>query len=68
MYDSDVRVNQNLPEYGKFVEIKEALFKFQLERNYFTSTPYELTLVAAANSSSGATGMYASMDWEEVSR
>jgi hypothetical protein len=48
--------------------LKEALFKFQLERNYFTSTPYELTLVAAANSSSGATGMYASMDWEEISR
>ena len=23
MYNSDVRVNQNLPEYGKFVEIKE---------------------------------------------
>ena len=48
--------------------LKEALFKFQLERNYFTSTPYELTLVAAANSSSGSTGMYASMDWEEISR
>jgi hypothetical protein len=48
--------------------LKEALFKFQLERNYFTSTPYELTLVAAANSSSGTTGMYASMDWEEISR
>jgi hypothetical protein len=48
--------------------LKEALFKFQLERNYFTSTPYELTLVAAANSSSGTTGMFASMDWEEVSR
>jgi hypothetical protein len=48
--------------------LKEALFKFQLERNYFTSTPYELTLVAAANSSSGTTGLYASMDWEEISR
>lgn len=48
--------------------LKEALFKFQLERNYFTSTPYELTLVAAANNSSGTTGMYASMDWEEISR
>ena len=48
--------------------LKEALFKFQLERNYFTSTPYELTLVAAANSSSGTTGMWASMDWEEISR
>jgi hypothetical protein len=48
--------------------LKEALFKFQLERNYFTSTPYELTLVAAVNSSSGTTGMFASMDWEEISR
>jgi hypothetical protein len=50
--------------------LKEALFKFQLERNYFTSTPYELTLVAAVNDTGGAggTGMYASMDWEEVSR
>jgi hypothetical protein len=48
--------------------LKEALFKFQLERNFFTSTPYELTLVAGANSSSGTTGIYASMDWEEISR
>jgi hypothetical protein len=50
--------------------LKEALFKFQLERNYFTSTPYELTLVAAINDIGGAggTGMWASMDWEEISR
>ena len=48
--------------------LKEALFKFQLERNSFTSTPYELTLVAGINTSSGTTGMYASMDWEEISR
>jgi hypothetical protein len=50
--------------------LKEALFKFQLERNYFTSTPYELTLVAAINDTGGAggTGMWASMDWEEISR
>lgn len=48
--------------------LKEALFKFQLERNIFTGTPYELTLVAAINSSSGTTGLLASMDWEEVSR
>jgi hypothetical protein len=50
--------------------LKEALFKFQLERNYFTSFPYELTLVAAINDTGGAggTGMWASMDWEEVSR
>jgi hypothetical protein len=50
--------------------LKEALFKFQLERNYFISTPYELTLVAAVNDTGGAggTGMWASMDWEEISR
>jgi len=47
--------------------LKEALFKFQLERNIFTSTPYELTLVAAADDTAQA-GMYASMDWEEISR
>jgi hypothetical protein len=46
--------------------LKEALFKFQLEREPFTSTPYELTLVSAA-SSNGA-NIYASMDFEEISR
>lgn len=46
--------------------LKEALFKFQLERNAFTNTPYELTLVCASNTA-GA-DVYASMDWEEVSR
>jgi hypothetical protein len=46
--------------------LKEALFKFQLERNSLTNTPYELTLVAAA-SVNGA-DIYASMDWEEVTR
>jgi hypothetical protein len=53
--------------------LKEALFKFQLERNSFTSTPYELTLVAAVNDTGGGgpgvnSAIYASMDWEEVSR
>ena len=46
--------------------LKEALFKFQLERNGFTGTPYELTLACASNTA-GA-DVYASMDWEEVSR
>jgi len=46
--------------------LKEALFKFQLERNGLTSTPFELTLVAAADTN-GA-DIYASMDWEEISR
>ncbi len=46
--------------------LKEALFKFQLERNGLTSTPFELTLVAATDNA-GA-DIYASMDWEEISR
>ena len=46
--------------------LKEALFKFQLERNSFTSTPFELTLVASASTATEL--IYASMDWEEVSR
>jgi hypothetical protein len=47
--------------------LKEALFKFQLERNNLTKTPYEITLVAATDTENGS-GMFASMDWEEISR
>lgn len=46
--------------------LKEALFKFQLERNGLTSTPFELTLVIASNS--GSDTVVASMDWEEITR
>jgi hypothetical protein len=46
--------------------LKEALFKFQLERDGLTETPQELTLCAVA-SSNGA-DIYASMDWEEITR
>ena len=46
--------------------LKEALFSFQLERNSFTSTPFEITLVASASTNTEL--IYASMDWEEVSR
>jgi hypothetical protein len=45
---------------------KEALFKFQLERNSLTTTPLELTLAVASDSSNDT--LLASMDWEEVSR
>jgi hypothetical protein len=45
--------------------LKEALFKFQLERDGLTGTPYELTLVASANANAD---IHASMDWEEISR
>ncbi len=46
--------------------LKEALFKFQLERNGLTKTPYELTLVVASDTA-GA-DVFASLDWEEISR
>ena len=46
--------------------LKEALFKFQLERNGLTSTPEELTLEIA--SGTNTQGVFASMDWEEISR
>lgn len=46
--------------------LKQALFAFQLERDPFTATPYELTLTAAAASNSDQ--VLASLDWEEVSR
>ena len=46
--------------------LREALFKFQLERNGLTNTPYELTLCAAA--SFAGLDIYASMDWEEITR
>lgn len=46
--------------------LKEALFKFQLERNGLTGTPFELTLCAA--SQTAGADIYASMDWEEITR
>ena len=46
--------------------LKEALFKFQLERNGLTATPYELSLVVTA--SVATSNVHASMDWEEISR
>ena len=46
--------------------LKEALFKFQLERDALNGTPYELSLVASSNAA-GA-DIHGSMDWEEISR
>ena len=45
--------------------LKEALFKFQLERDTFTSTAFELTLVVASD---GGGSIFASLDFEEISR
>lgn len=46
--------------------LKEALFKFQLERDIFTASAFELTVIAAASANNS--GIYVSMDFEEISR
>lgn len=46
--------------------LKEALFKFQLQRNGLTGTPEPLTI--AMSGSVNTISALASMDWEEISR
>jgi hypothetical protein len=46
--------------------LKEALFKFQLERDGLAGTPYELSLLLSASAATST--VHASMDWEEISR
>jgi hypothetical protein len=46
--------------------LKEALFKFQLERNGLTNTPRTLTLAASAGTNTQT--CFGSMDWEEITR
>jgi len=46
--------------------LKQALFANQLERDAFTATPYEITIVVAGAANSVT--CFASLDWEEVSR
>ena len=46
--------------------LKEALFKFQLERDSFTSTPEILTITLSADTDTQ--DAFASMDWEEITR
>ena len=51
---------------GSIDILKEALFKFQLERNGLTGTPLELSIVATCDKDDK--DVHASMDWEEISR
>jgi hypothetical protein len=46
--------------------LKEALFKFQLERNGLTGTPHELCLAVTASTDTEV--VHGSLDWEEISR
>lgn len=55
--------NQGSPPLDIF---KDALFRFQLERNGLTSTAYELSLVVSTNNAGSP--VYGAIDWEEVSR
>jgi len=48
--------------------LKEALFANQLERNSFTGVAKQLIVEAAVQTTSGGEGIYASLDWEEISR
>lgn len=50
---------------GSIELLKEALFTFQLQRNTFTSTAYEITLCCT---SLNGGSVFASIDWEEISR
>jgi hypothetical protein len=48
---------------------KSSLFRFQLERNSFTSTPYEMTITVSAQTvGGGGNNIFAAIDWEEVTR
>jgi len=46
--------------------LRAALFSFQLERNSFTSTPYEMTL--AVKSSTANATVFTALSFEEISR
>lgn len=50
---------------GGSVQLHDGLFKYQLERNSFTSTPIPLTL--AITCSAATSNVCAAMTWEEVS-
>lgn len=46
--------------------LKEALFKFQLERDGLAGTPYEISLLISASANTST--VHAALDWEEISR
>jgi hypothetical protein len=46
--------------------LKDNIFKYQLERDGLTSTPYELCLAVTASTNTEV--VHGSMDWEEVGR
>jgi hypothetical protein len=63
-------INQTNQASSTLDILKEALFKFQLERNGLTGAAQELTLAISAGTATGGNPakVLASMDWEEISR
>jgi hypothetical protein len=59
-------VSQTNQSSGQVDILKEALFKFQLERDGLTGSPYEIILAMASNGADDT--VVASLDWEEVTR
>jgi hypothetical protein len=51
---------------GQIDILREALFKFQLERNGLTGSPFEISLVVTSNGSNK--DVFGSLDWEEITR
>jgi hypothetical protein len=52
---------------GSIELLKEALFRFQLLRNGLTGTAIELTVVCSSATATNAS-VFASVDWEEITR
>ncbi len=48
--------------------LKEALFANQLERNALAGIAYEIVIEVAVGTTSGGESIFASIDWEEISR
>ena len=59
-------VSQTNQSSGQVDILKESLFKFQLERDGLTGSPYEIILAMASNGANDT--VVASLDWEEVTR
>ena len=59
-------VSSEKKDSGRIDILKEALFKFQLERNTFTSTAEPISLVIGCDKARAE--VYASLDWEEITR
>ena len=59
-------MNTSKNNSGSIDILKEALFKFQLERDSLNGVAYELSLCAAA--AGNGKEIFGSVDWEEISR